>query len=99
MGVLSLYAGKLSLWRVSTLCAGVGRQYSLSACGDSSISFPLYDQRVRNCTDRAWLGALWRVLSWNIPRTSPDTRLTRHMIRVSLYLLFAAAIATFCYAD
>jgi hypothetical protein len=50
-GVLSLYAGKLSLWRVSPLYPGVARQYSPFTSRHSRISFAIYNQRVRNCTD------------------------------------------------
>jgi hypothetical protein len=36
---------------------------------------------------------------WEHTCTSTDARLARHMKRLSLYLLFTAAIPTFCYAE
>jgi hypothetical protein len=49
MAVLSLYAGKLSLWRIPTLCTRVARQYSPPAYRHFRISFPIHNQCRHNC--------------------------------------------------
>lgn len=76
MGVFSLNAGKLSFWRVSPLFAGVARQYWPPACRQSRNAFPIYNQRWRNCVDRISIGAVWVLLSGNVPFASTKARLT-----------------------